>query len=71
VPSNADRLRAELQDRGARRREARETDRSETAEIALLIPRALQAGITKSEISRYTGLSRVWIDELLRRDDQA
>jgi len=67
VTEDVERLSTELQERGARRLEAREIDREEVEAIAELLPRAIEAGIAKRDISRWTGLSRVWIDELLRR----
>jgi hypothetical protein len=67
VEDEAQRLLGQLEAHGARRLAARETDRSELAAIAELLPRAVELGIPKREISRVTGLSRVWIDELLRR----
>jgi DNA-binding transcriptional regulator LsrR (DeoR family) len=62
-----DRLLRELRRQADRRRAARETARDAMAEIAKLLPAAIEAGIPKREISRQTGLSRVTIDELLRR----
>jgi predicted DNA-binding transcriptional regulator AlpA len=35
--------------------------------IVEMLPRALAAGITKREFSDLTGVSRPWIDALLRR----
>ncbi len=67
VDDEAARLLAELRDRGARRKAARETDREELAAIAAILPHAIELGIAKREIARSTGLSRVTIDELLRR----
>jgi DNA-binding transcriptional regulator LsrR (DeoR family) len=67
VNDEARRLLADLETHSARRRAARETDRQELAAIANLLPRAIQLGVTKREIARRTGLSRVTIDGLLRR----
>jgi hypothetical protein len=49
----------------------RPTDRRAAvgATIAALIPAAIEAGLGKREIARLTSVSRVWIDELLRRRD--
>jgi hypothetical protein len=41
--------------------------REEHAAIAQLVPRAIDAGLTKREISRLTGVSRPWIDTILSR----
>lgn len=71
MESDAERLRAQLQAHGARRLAARQADREELAAIAQLIPDAVEAGVTKREIARFTGMSRVWINELLRRHDQS
>jgi hypothetical protein len=38
--------------------------------IVDLLPRALEAGITKREFSDLTGVSRPWIDALLRRQSR-
>jgi hypothetical protein len=66
-----ERLRNELQEHGDRRRAARETDRRELEHIAGLLPRALQAGISKREIARLAGVSRPWIEQLIARQDDA
>jgi lambda repressor-like predicted transcriptional regulator len=74
VSGDRDRLLAELQQQADRRQAAQAVARDAIAEIAKLLPAAIEAGISKREISRRTGLSRVTIDELLRRrapaDDQ-
>ncbi len=67
VSGNRDALLARLAEEGDRRRTAQATERAAVEAIAKLIPRALNAGISKREISRCTGLSRPWIDELLQR----
>jgi hypothetical protein len=60
-------IRRELQQYAAKRR--RSLDAAEVAlnDIADLLPSALAAGITKTEIQRLTGVSRPTIDRLLRR----
>jgi hypothetical protein len=68
-PDDPERLRAQLRQHGERRRAARQADRDELEAIAELLPEAMRAGISKREIERLTGVSRPWIDELLRRDD--
>jgi hypothetical protein len=70
VADDPERLRARLRDHGERRRAARQADRDELEAIAQLLPHALRAGISKREIERLTGVSRPWIDELLRRDQE-
>lgn len=70
VADDPERLRALLREHGDRRRAAREVDRAELEAIADLLPQALQVGISKREIERLTSVSRPWIDELLRRDDE-
>jgi hypothetical protein len=60
-------LTARLREHGERRRAARDVDRGELDAIAQLLPQALDAGISKREVVRLTGVSRTWIDELLRR----
>ena len=67
VSGDRDALLAQLAEEGDRRRTAQATERAAVEVIAQLIPQALNAGISKREISRCTGLSRPWIDELLRR----
>lgn len=68
------RLTEELQRLGDRRREAQAVEREILDAIARLLPTALSAGISKREIARRTGLSRPWIDHLLKLnsgDDRA
>jgi DNA-binding transcriptional regulator LsrR (DeoR family) len=71
VSDDRDRLLQELRQQADRRRDARVTARDALAEIAKLLPAAVDAGISKREISRQTGLSRVTIDGLLRQHDQS
>jgi hypothetical protein len=59
-------LRRELQRHGIRRRQSLEAAEQALSEIAELLPAALEAGITKTEIQRLTGVSRPTIDGLLR-----
>jgi hypothetical protein len=66
VADDPERLREQLREHGQRRRAARETDREELRAIAELLPQAVDAGISKREIERLTGVSRPWIDQLLR-----
>jgi hypothetical protein len=66
VADDPERLREQLREHGKRRRAARETDREELQAIAELLPLAVDAGIPKREIERLTGVSRPWIDQLLR-----
>ena len=66
--SDAERLRAQLQEHGDRRRAARAVDREQLDAIATLLPEALNTGISKREITRLTGVSRTWIEALIKRD---
>jgi hypothetical protein len=67
MADEVDDLIAALREHGARRLAAREIDQQEREAIERLLPRAVELGVAKRDISRWTGLSRVWIDELLRR----
>jgi hypothetical protein len=62
------RLSRELERQGALRRGGLATADRALREIAALLPDALEAGITKVEIQRLTGVSRPTIDALLRGD---
>jgi hypothetical protein len=66
VPDDRDCLRAQLGAHGDRLREAQATDRQEHAAIADLLPRALEAGLSKSEIAELAGVGRPWINRTLR-----
>jgi hypothetical protein len=57
---------AELRRHGDRLQTVRRTERDELDAIAELIPRALDAGVTKRDIARLTGVGRPWIDRVLR-----
>jgi hypothetical protein len=70
VADDPERVRAQLQEHGERRRAARKADRDELETIAQLLPQAIRAGIAKREIERLTGVSRPWIDRLLRGDER-
>lgn len=61
------RLITRLREHGDRRRAADATSKQELKRIAKLIPTALQAGITKRDIARLTGVSRPTIDAILKR----
>jgi hypothetical protein len=63
-----ERLRAQLQEHGDRRKAARAIEREELDAIATLLPQALSAGISKREITRLTGVSRTWLETLTQRD---
>jgi hypothetical protein len=58
-------LRRQLQRHGERRRQSLDAADEALKEIADLLPSALEAGITKTEIQRLTGVSRPTIDALL------
>jgi DNA invertase Pin-like site-specific DNA recombinase len=68
VNSDRERLRAQLEEHGDRRRAARAVDREQLDAIAKLLPQALSAGISKREIARLTGVSRTWIEALTQRN---
>jgi hypothetical protein len=59
-------LRRQLQRHAAKRRQSLDAADKALDEIANLLLPALQAGITKIEIQRLTGVSRPTIDRLLR-----
>jgi hypothetical protein len=67
VAADPDSLRAQLQEHGDRLRELDDSRREEHEAIARLVPQALEAGLSKREITRLTSVSRTWIDEILRR----
>jgi DNA-binding transcriptional regulator LsrR (DeoR family) len=69
VSDQRDELLRQLGEHAESRRRALEDASAEMEEIARLIPAAIEAGISKREISRRTGVSRTWIDELLDRGD--
>jgi hypothetical protein len=58
---------AALQRHGDRLRTARDAERDELDAIAELLPHAIEAGISKREIARLTGVGRPWIDRSLDR----
>jgi hypothetical protein len=62
-------LRAELRAEGDRLRAAQEADADAHAVIARLLPAALEAGLSKREIARLAGVSRPWMDKVLRRHE--
>jgi hypothetical protein len=68
VSDETTKLRGELARRGQRRKEALASADEALREIAELLPAALEAGITKVEIQRLTGVSRPTIDALLQED---
>jgi hypothetical protein len=67
VTPDREHLLAEFERQAEIRRAAKASDREALDAIAALIPEAIAAGISKREISRRTGVSRVWMDEMLRR----
>jgi hypothetical protein len=69
MAEDRERLTAQLREHGERRRAARDADRKELDAIAELLPRALDSGISKREVVRLTGVSRTWLDELIRRSE--
>jgi hypothetical protein len=71
VAADPDSLRAQLREHGERLRAADQSRRDEHAAIAELLAPAIEAGLSKREISRLTSVSRVWMDEILKRRDRA
>jgi hypothetical protein len=51
---------------GDRLREAQAADQREHEEIAKLVPRAIDAGISRREIARLAAVGRPWIDKTMR-----
>jgi hypothetical protein len=66
MSDSAAQLRRQLRRYGARRQQSLDAADQALAAIAGLLPDALEAGITKTEIQRLTGVSRPTIDALLR-----
>ena len=66
VSDERERLKAERRMHGDRLREAQAADEREHNEIAKLVPRALDAGISKREIARLAAVGRPWIDKTMR-----
>jgi hypothetical protein len=71
MASEKDRIAAELRRHGDRRRRGLETAQAELDAIGALLPEALDAGLSKFDIHRLTGVGRPTIDSLLRRRDEA
>jgi len=67
MPDDRERLIARLREHGDRRRTAEAASKNELDRIADLIPAAINAGVTKREIARLTGVSRPTIDAILNR----
>jgi hypothetical protein len=67
VTDEQERLRAELKAEGDRLRAAELASSEAHAAIAKLLPSAIEAGLSKREIARLTGVGRPWIDKTLRR----
>ena len=64
-----DRLEAALREQRERRVAAQISEREALDAIAALLPRALDAGISKREIARLAGVGRPWIDKAIGRSD--
>jgi hypothetical protein len=62
----SDDIRAELARHGRARTRAREKAQTESAAIKALVPRALEAGLSKSEIARLAQITRPALDTMLR-----
>lgn len=71
VAEQRQRVADNLRTHGDVRRRSLATAERELAEIAALLPAALDAGITKAEIQRLTGVSRPTIDALLDQSRRA
>jgi hypothetical protein len=67
MPDQRAQLRRQLQRLGAKRHKGLETADQALDDIADILPAALEAGITKTEIQRLTDVSRPTIDALLRK----
>jgi hypothetical protein len=65
VTDERKRIARELHRRGTRRQKNLTAADEELAEIAKLLPAAIDAGITKMEIHRLTGIGRPTINALL------
>lgn len=61
-----DDIRAALAAHGKRRAAARRKAKQESDAIAALIPQALDAGLSKSEIARLAQITRPALDTMLR-----
>jgi hypothetical protein len=62
----SDDIRAELARHGRARTRAREKAKAESEAIKGLIPQALAAGLSKSEIARLAQITRPALDAMLR-----
>lgn len=60
-----DKLRATLARHGSARTKAREKTKAESDAIKALIPQALEAGMSKSEIARLAQITRPALDTML------
>lgn len=61
-----DDIRKQLAAHGKRRTAARKRAKEESDAIRTLIPKALAAGLSKSEIARIAGITRPALDTMLR-----
>lgn len=61
-----DDIRKALTDHGKRRTAARRKAKQESEAIRDLVPRALDAGLSKSEIARLAQITRPALDAMLR-----
>jgi hypothetical protein len=66
VTPDRESLRAELLAQGDVLRAAQAADAEAHAEIAKLLPVAIDAGLSKREIARLAGVGRPWIDKTLQ-----
>jgi hypothetical protein len=62
----SDEIRAALAKHGKARTAARKKAKQESEAIAALIPQALDAGLSKSEIARLAQITRPALDTMLR-----
>jgi len=60
-------LRARLADVGMRRKAALAAKQEASLELAALVPSAVKAGLSPSEIARLTGLSRQGVRDFTHR----
>jgi hypothetical protein len=66
VTPDAEELRAQLLAQGEKLRAAQRADDQAHRDIAKLVHPAIDAGLSRNEISRLTGVGRPWINKVLR-----
>jgi hypothetical protein len=66
VTADPDELRAQLRAQGEKLRAAQRADDEAHTEIAKLVRPAVDAGLSRHEITRLAGVGRPWINKILR-----